>query len=114
MVSVQLRYNADSAIPETTQMNTIAESQVKQRLQSMPRWSLVEDKLYCQCVFPDFVAAFGFMSQVALLAEAMNHHPEWSNVYNTVEIFLTSHDVGGISERDFTLAAKIDSLLERQ
>ena len=51
------------------------------------------------------------MSQVALLAETMNHHPEWSNVWNRVEIHLTSHDVGGISERDFTLAARIDSLL---
>ncbi|TDG13933.1 4a-hydroxytetrahydrobiopterin dehydratase [Seongchinamella unica] len=95
-------------------MSTIAVDQIKQRLPSMPQWTLVEDKLYRQCVFPDFVAAFGFMSQVALLAEAMNHHPEWRNVYNTVEIFLTTHDAGGISEQDFALAAKIDSLLERQ
>ncbi|MDH5171990.1 MAG: 4a-hydroxytetrahydrobiopterin dehydratase, partial [Gammaproteobacteria bacterium] len=60
--------------------------------------------------FKDFVEAFGFMSRVALLAEAMNHHPEWSNVYNRVDIHLTSHDAGGISERDFTLANRIDRL----
>ena len=62
-------------------------------------------------VFADFNQAFGFMSQVALLAETMGHHPEWSNVYNRVEIYLTTHDVGGISEHDFALAQKIDRLL---
>ena len=63
------------------------------------------------CVFKDFVAAFGFMSQVALLAESMNHHPEWSNVYNRVEIALTTHDASGITERDFKLATQIEALL---
>ncbi|RLQ23040.1 4a-hydroxytetrahydrobiopterin dehydratase [Seongchinamella sediminis] len=95
-------------------MNTIDPKQARQNLLSMPRWRLVDDKLYSKCEFPDFVAAFGFMSQVALVAEAMNHHPEWSNVYNTVEIFLTTHDAGGLSDKDFALAGKIDALLERQ
>ena len=62
-------------------------------------------------VFKDFVAAFEFMSKVALLAEAARHHPEWSNVYNRVEIDLTTHDAGGITEQDFDLAAKIDRVL---
>ena len=61
--------------------------------------------------FKDSSAAFGWMTRVALLAEAMDHHPEWSNVYQRVEIHLTSHDAGGISERDFTLAERINGLL---
>jgi 4a-hydroxytetrahydrobiopterin dehydratase len=63
--------------------------------------------------FENFVEAWGFMSKVALLAETMNHHPEWSNVYGQVEIALTTHDAGGISSRDFELATRINALLER-
>jgi len=60
--------------------------------------------------FRDFNAAFGFMSRVALQAEAMGHHPEWFNVYNKVEVRLSSHDAGGLSERDASMARFIDSL----
>ncbi len=74
-------------------------------------WSLDNNKLNRQFLFANFVEAFAFMTQVALLAEAMNHHPEWSNVYNRVDIHLTTHDVGGLSERDFSLAQKINNLL---
>jgi 4a-hydroxytetrahydrobiopterin dehydratase len=94
---------------------------VERRLAALPDWRLSADaagadivgadKLYRRVVFQDFVAAFGFMSRVALLAERMDHHPEWSNVYNRVEIYLTSHDAGGITERDFKLAQQIDRLL---
>ena len=62
--------------------------------------------------FKDFNAAFGFMTRVALQAEKMDHHPEWSNVYNKVEIVLTTHDAGGLSERDVDLATRIDALVE--
>jgi 4a-hydroxytetrahydrobiopterin dehydratase len=58
--------------------------------------------------FADFTAAFSFMAAVAIEAEKMNHHPEWSNVYATVEIALTTHDAGGLTEKDFTLAERID------
>lgn len=61
-------------------------------------------------VFADFNAAFGFMTRVALMAEKSDHHPEWSNVYNRVVIDLTTHDAGGISERDFALAAEVERL----
>lgn len=61
--------------------------------------------------FADFSAAWGFMSRVALLAERMDHHPEWSNVYNRVEILLTTHDAGGLSEKDVALAEAIDRLV---
>lgn len=60
-------------------------------------------------VFRDFVQAFGFMTQLALEAEKRNHHPEWSNVYNRVEIVLSTHDAGGLSEKDIALAKVIDA-----
>jgi len=81
------------------------------RLPDRHGWELKEGKLHRELRFEDFVAAFGFMSRVALLAERANHHPEWSNVYNRVIIDLTTHDAGGISERDFALAEAIDELL---
>jgi 4a-hydroxytetrahydrobiopterin dehydratase len=90
----------------------LAPGAVEQQLQELPDWVINNHKLYRLFVFQDFVEAFGFMTRVALLAEAMNHHPEWSNVYNRVEIHLTSHDIDGISERDFTLARRIDGLLQ--
>ena len=73
-------------------------------------WQLKEGKLHKAFKFADFVPAFGFMSQVALLAEKADHHPEWFNVYNKVAISLTTHEAGGISTRDFALAAAIEKL----
>ncbi len=84
---------------------------VEQKLAKLAGWELKQHKLYRHFVFDNFIEAFGFMSRVALLAEAMNHHPEWSNVYKHVDIYLTTHDAGGISERDFTLAERINKLL---
>ena len=84
---------------------------IQEGLRTLPDWQLEGDKLYRRFVFKDFVGAFGFMSRVALLAERMDHHPDWSNVYNRVDVRLTTHDAGGISDRDFTLARQIDLLL---
>ena len=84
---------------------------VEDKLNGLADWGLKEAKLHRQFVFGDFVEAFGFMSRVALLAEAANHHPEWSNVYNHVEIYLTTHEAGGITDRDFLLAQNINQLL---
>lgn len=83
---------------------------IHQQLTALPDWSFEQKKLYCHFVFADFNEAFGFMVRVALLAEAMDHHPEWSNIYNRVEIYLTTHDAGGVSQRDFELAEKITAL----
>lgn len=85
--------------------------QAQQRLDEIAGWELKEGKLHREIELKDFVAAFGFMSQVAILAEKANHHPEWSNVYNRVVIDLVSHDVGGLSERDFALAGQINAIL---
>lgn len=88
----------------------LSESEVDERLRALPSWSLLQGKLHREFVFADFVHAFAFMTQVALLAERADHHPEWSNVYNHVVIELTTHACGGLSERDFKLAKAIDAL----
>ena len=79
---------------------------------ALPHWSQVpgRDALHRAFRFANFSAAWGFMARVALLAEAQDHHPEWSNVYNKVEITLTTHDAGGLSARDVRLARAIDAL----
>lgn len=71
-------------------------------------WKIEEGKLNKTFVFPDFVHAFEFMTKIAIHAEKLCHHPEWCNVYNKVEINLTTHDAGGLSEKDFELANIID------
>jgi 4a-hydroxytetrahydrobiopterin dehydratase len=73
-------------------------------------WSVLAGKLHKSFEFVDFVQAFGFMTQAALVAERMNHHPEWFNVYNRVRIDLTTHDVKGLSERDFELARAMNAI----
>lgn len=76
-------------------------------------WTMVEgrDAIYKEFVFKDFNQAFGFMTRIALRADKMDHHPEWFNVYNKVQITLSSHDVAGLSNRDVTLAKFIESCL---
>jgi len=86
------------------------DAEVQRRLSELPGWSLQAGKLHREYRFPDFVAAFGFMTRAALVAETMNHHPEWFNVYGTVRVDLVTHDAGGISEKDFALAARMDAL----
>jgi 4a-hydroxytetrahydrobiopterin dehydratase len=84
-----------------------------QLAQKLPEWRAAsgKDAIVRSVKFKDFVEAFGFMTQVAILAEKMDHHPEWSNVYNRVEILLTTHDCNGLSARDVTLAEAIDRLV---
>ena len=77
----------------------------------LPDWSVEGERLHRDLKFNSFVEAFGFMAQVALLAESKNHHPNWSNVYNRVSIELTTHDLGGLSSLDVELAAAIEALL---
>ena len=88
----------------------LTEAEVKSQLSSAKGWSLVNGKLRRAFECRDFVAAFGNMTRVALIAESMNHHPEWSNVWNKVVVDLSTHDVGGISDLDFQLAAKINEV----
>jgi len=85
--------------------------EIEQLEQQLPGWSLVDGKLHRELVFSDFNAAFGFMTRVALIAEAMGHHPEWRNVWSRVAIDLTTHDTGGLSNLDQQLAQRINALL---
>ena len=82
-------------------------------LKDLAGWSDMpgRDAIHRKFVFTDFNAAFGFMGRVALMAEKMDHHPEWFNVYNRVEVTLATHDCGGVSERDVKLARFINGLV---
>jgi 4a-hydroxytetrahydrobiopterin dehydratase len=92
-------------------MQSLDVSQVRERLAACPLWRLGAERggaISREFVFRDFVQAFGFMAQVALLAEKLDHHPEWTNVYQRVAITLTTHDAGGLTLKDIDLACQID------
>lgn len=95
-------------------IDQLSETERADALDGLPDWDYDEgrDAITRNFVFADFSEAFAFMTRVALLAEVADHHPEWSNVYNRVEILLTTHDAGGLSERDIEMAEKIDALVE--
>jgi 4a-hydroxytetrahydrobiopterin dehydratase len=95
----------------TDPMTKLSDVEIGANLAQLSGWTVVNHKLSKKFIFKDFIAAFGFMTQVALLAEIHAHHPEWSNVYNRVTIDLTTHDAGGITQKDFALAQAIDALL---
>lgn len=92
----------------------LSDSEIEQHLQLLnekageDKWIIKSDKLHKTFTFKSFIRAFGWMSQIAIWAEKLKHHPEWSNVYNKVVIDLVTHDVDGISELDFELATKME------
>ena len=90
-------------------MSTFTDDEIKTALDGLPGWSAEGDAITKTYEFADFRAALGFMNRAAGPIEEMDHHPEWSNVYNKVEVRLSSHDVGGVTERDTRLA----TILER-
>ena len=92
-------------------MTKLDPASVRELVAGLPAWQLTADRggvLHREFRFADFAEAFAFMTQVALIAEKRNHHPEWSNVYNRVTIALTTHDAGGLSRNDVDLAHLID------
>jgi 4a-hydroxytetrahydrobiopterin dehydratase len=88
----------------------LTETEIAAALEGLVGWSRDGDKLLREFRFPDFVAAFGFMAAAALIAERMNHHPEWFNVYGTVRVHLATHDAGGITRKDLELARAMNAL----
>lgn len=94
-----------------SRVEKLSVEQAREKAETVPEWNCGESSLRRSFEFGDFVEAFAFMSSVALLAEKRGHHPDWSNVYKKVDIELSTHDVGGLSEKDFELAAAIDRLL---
>lgn len=93
-------------------LTRLTDDEITSQLAKLPGWAMAEGKLARSCRFADFSEAFAFMTRVALAAESQDHHPEWSNVWSRVDIALTTHDAGGITERDFRLATAINALLE--
>ncbi|PKP98076.1 MAG: 4a-hydroxytetrahydrobiopterin dehydratase [Alphaproteobacteria bacterium HGW-Alphaproteobacteria-15] len=92
----------------------LSEAERADALEGLPEWDhdAGRDAITRSFTFDDFSQAFAFMTQVALLAEKADHHPEWSNVWNRVEILLTTHDAGGLSGRDIDMAQAIDALVD--
>jgi 4a-hydroxytetrahydrobiopterin dehydratase len=90
--------------------DALAADDVQRRLAEVPGWEVADGKLHRELTFDDFVAAFSFMAGVALVAEKMNHHPDWSNSWNKVTFDVVSHAAGGITEQCFELASKINAL----
>lgn len=86
----------------------LTEEEIHSKLESLPGWKYNDNGIGKKYTFSDFVAAFAFLTRVALLSERAGHHPDWSGVYNKVSIRLTTHDAGGVTEKDFNLAAQID------
>jgi len=100
-------------MPHPAKIEPLPQDARTQLASTLPHWRPLPDRdaIVRDFRFKDFSAAWGFMARVALLAEQQDHHPEWSNVYNRVSITLTTHDAGGLSERDIALARAIDAVL---
>ena len=88
----------------------LSSEEIDQSLRQVQGWQVVNNKLHREYRFADFIHAFGFMATAAIAIEKMNHHPEWSNVYNRVTIDLTTHDSGGITQNDIDLAQLLDGI----
>jgi 4a-hydroxytetrahydrobiopterin dehydratase len=94
----------------STRPRKLNEEEIQAAVKGLEGWKVVGGKLHREYKFASFVEAFGFMASGALVAESMNHHPEWFNVYSTVKIDLTTHDAGGISENDLEMARRFEKL----
>ena len=91
--------------------NNLSKSEINKNLESLnSNWKLVDNKIQREFLFKDFLSAFNFIKELADLAESLNHHPDIFNSYNKVIISLTTHDLGGVSKKDFKLAMEIDNL----
>jgi len=90
-----------------------SEAEIQTFIAQHSQWSVANGKLHREYVFDNFVQAFGFMTQVALVAERADHHPEWFNVYRKVTVDLSTHEAGGITKRDFDLARNMEAILAK-
>ncbi len=92
-------------------MNKLNETQIQEQLKQLDSWDYQDNAIHTTIEFKDFKDCFSVMTRIAFEAELMQHHPDWSNVYNTLSISLSTHDVGGLTEKDFKLAQIIDKLI---
>tara|TARA_Y100001968_G_C19407112_1_gene744282 strand:- start:139 stop:429 length:291 start_codon:yes stop_codon:yes gene_type:complete len=91
----------------------LTQEEIESIPKDFPDWGIKGKKLSRKINFSNFIEAFGFMTKIAIIAESINHHPEWSNIYSQVNIELTTHDLGGISKLDLKLAHEINCLLNK-
>ncbi len=89
----------------------LTEKIIAERLAEIPSWEFSDNSLHRKFSFKDFAEAFAFMTNVAEVAERLNHHPDWTNVYNKVTIRLSTHSAGGVTDKDFQLAKEINRLI---
>jgi 4a-hydroxytetrahydrobiopterin dehydratase len=94
-------------------MKRLSESELAAAVAQLPAWTIHEAKLHRKYQFADFAHAFGFMATAAPLIEKMNHHPEWANVYNRVTVNLSTHDAGGITQKDIDLARVLEGIAQK-
>jgi len=95
----------------STERILLSTDEIKNSSKALPQWEVKGNKSFKRKFhFENFIQAFAFMTKVAIISEKMSHHPEWTNIYSDVEINLTTHDIGGISKLDFSLAKAIDEL----
>lgn len=92
-------------------MKKLTKAQIEEKMKSFEGWDYGENAIHTSLEFTDFKDAFAVMTRIAFEAEKLNHHPDWSNNYNTINISLSTHDAGGVTEKDFELAAIIDTLV---
>ncbi|GGW32892.1 4a-hydroxytetrahydrobiopterin dehydratase [Arenibacter certesii] len=95
-------------------MSTLSKEQIEKRLEQLDGWEYVEGALETSFEFKNFKEAFSVMTRIAFECEAQNHHPEWSNVYNSLNIRLNTHDANGVTEKDFKLAHKIEEIIDSE
>ena len=91
----------------------LSDDEIKQALPNLPGWSVQDAKLHREYQFPDFAHAIGFITTAAIGIEKMNHHPEWFNVYNRVRVDLSTHDSGGITQKDVDLAHLLEQIARK-
>jgi 4a-hydroxytetrahydrobiopterin dehydratase len=94
-------------------MTNLNEQEIQERIKEIDNsWSIKDKLIHREILFKDFVEAFSFMTSVAMIAEKAGHHPNWENVYNKVNIDLSTHDAGGLTNKDFQLAKEIDEIIK--
>lgn len=93
-------------------MEKLSKNDIETRLLRLPEWEYYDNAIHAEFEFENFKDCFSAMSRIAFECEALNHHPDWTNVYNTLSISLSTHDAGGVTEKDFKLAQAIESIVE--
>lgn len=95
-------------------MRKLSDTEIDQKLESLDGWTYTGTAIQTSFEFENFKEAFTLMTRIAFEAEALQHHPEWSNIYNQLEIILSTHDAGGVTEKDFQLAKAIEAIVNAE